>query len=91
MTHRKEDQALTVRPPADAVEPAQQVLAERSLEMRGFIAACLYAVAADPDAFIGGIAEFWPPPKKRGRPPKAAEQAERPTPIEDRAQDGSSS
>lgn len=87
MSSQHRDPALTVRPPADALSTAQAVLDARSLEMRGFITACLTAVAADPDDFLGRIAEHWPAQKKRGRPPRdEAEQAERPT-LADRALD----
>lgn len=69
MPDRHRDPPLTVRPPADILTRAQHQLAERSLEMRGFITACLTAVGTDPDKFLKHLAEHWPPAKPRGRPP----------------------
>ncbi len=62
------DPPLTVRPPADVKQRAQDVLRERDLEMRGFIVACLATLADRPDSFLAELAEHWPPQKPRGRP-----------------------
>lgn len=91
-THSSEDRAVTIRPRAVVLDRAQDVLDERSLEMRGFFMACLAAVAADPDVLLTHIAQYWPEPKRRGRPPKTAANADRPAPPseEDRAADDAS-
>lgn len=68
MADRHRDPPLTVRPPADVLAGAQAVMAERSLEMRGFVSACLAAVAHDPDGFLRVLDGHWPPEKRRGRP-----------------------
>lgn len=72
---RHTDPALTVRPPADLKTQAQQLLADRDREMRGFVVACLAALKADPDGFLGRLADHWPAPKPRGRPHRATGDA----------------
>ncbi|MFG1913081.1 hypothetical protein [Kribbella sp. NPDC048928] len=62
------DPALTVRAPADVKGRATEVLQARGLEMRGFVVACLTALAADPDALLNQIEPHWPAEKPRGRP-----------------------
>lgn len=59
---------LTVRPPEDDLTAARAVLTERRLDMRGFITACLRALADDPSAMLARLAPYWPPEKPRGRP-----------------------
>ena len=75
MADRHLNPALTVRPPAETLERAQEVLSERSVEMWAFIAACLAELAADPDGRLQRLAEFWPPPRRRGRRPRAEIEA----------------
>jgi hypothetical protein len=68
MASQHADPPLTVRPPADALASAQAVLTEHDLAMRGFISACLNALAADPEGFLHSLDGHWPPEKPRGRP-----------------------
>jgi hypothetical protein len=75
------DPALTVRPPAEVKAQAEEILKAQGVQMRAFVVACLKALAADPEAFLAGLAGHWPAPKGRGRPPRnstpepAAEEA----------------
>jgi hypothetical protein len=71
-----EPEGLTVRPGAEVKAAASKVLAARELEMRGFIVACLAALAADPDGLLAMLAPHWPPPKPRGRPRGQRRQAD---------------
>lgn len=61
---------MTVRIPDDVKAGAQQALGDR--ELRAFVFACCKAVAADPQAFLAGLEEHWPPPSRIGRPPKSS-------------------
>ena len=70
MSSQHADQALTVRPPAEVTEQAKAILGDRNLEIRSFVTACLAALAADPDGFLEGLTNHWPPEKPRGRPPR---------------------
>ncbi|MTD57176.1 hypothetical protein [Amycolatopsis pithecellobii] len=72
------DPALTVRPPAEVKDRADAVLKERGLPMRGFVVACLAALADDPDAFLAHLAKHWPAEKPRGRPRATDRAADRP-------------
>jgi hypothetical protein len=66
------DPALTVRPPAEVKDRADAVLKERGLEMRGFVVACLAALADDPDALLAHLGKHWPAEKPRGRPRRSS-------------------
>ncbi len=71
------DPALTVRPSAEVKSRADTVLKERGLEMRGFVVACLAALAAEPEPLLATLKQHWPAEKPRGRPrrsPDAPEQ-----------------
>jgi hypothetical protein len=70
MADRHRDPPLTVRPPAEVLAGAQAVLADRSVEMRAFVSACLSVLAADPDGTLRFLEGHWPPEKPRGRPPR---------------------
>jgi hypothetical protein len=63
------DPRMTVRVPADLKAATQQALGDR--ELRGFVLACCTALVADPQVFLAGLEEHWPPPSRIGRPPKA--------------------
>ncbi len=68
MSNEHRDPALTVRPPAEVLAAARVVLDERQLEIRGFVSACLSALAEDPAGFLARLEGRWPPVKPRGRP-----------------------
>lgn len=68
MASQHADPQLNVRPPAAVMEQAKDTLQEHGREIRGFVAACLAALNADPDTFLAQLAEHWPPEKRRGRP-----------------------
>lgn len=68
MSNRHRDRALTVRPAEDIRAPAQAALAVRGREIGAFVAACLAALAADPDRFLAHLAPHWPAPRPKGRP-----------------------
>ncbi|SFW11611.1 hypothetical protein [Amycolatopsis australiensis] len=55
-------QQLNVRPPAEDLAAAKRILSGRSREIRGFVIACLRALRADPDGFLGQLDQYWPPP-----------------------------
>lgn len=64
--HTDSDSALTVRVPAEVLAAGKSAVAERHLQMRGFVSACLSALAADPDTFLHALEGHWPPEKTRG-------------------------
>lgn len=70
------DPPLTVRPPAELKQAAQQLLAGRGLQMRAFVVACLTALKKDPDQFLADLKPHWPAPKphRGGRPPTKPEK-----------------
>lgn len=70
------DPPLTVRPPAEVLAATKDILDTHGHEIRGFVVACMNALGAEPDAFLAQLAEHWPAPKPRGRPPKAAADGE---------------
>jgi hypothetical protein len=62
---------LTTRPPEEVQAAAKTALADRGHHMEAFIAACLAALAANPDRFLAALARHWPEPRPRGRPKRA--------------------
>lgn len=69
------DKALGVRPPNDIREQAQEQLNQRGREMVGFITACLAALVADPNTFLGQLDAHWQAPKPQGRPPAESDES----------------
>ncbi|MFC1436058.1 hypothetical protein ACEZDB_36035 [Streptacidiphilus sp. N1-3] len=68
MSSQHRDPSMSVRVPADLQAATRQALGGRDL--RAFVLACCTALAADPQAFLAGLEEHWPPPSRIGRPPK---------------------
>lgn len=67
---------LNVRPPAEDLQPAKRILSGRGREISGFVIACLRALRADPDGFLGVLEQHWPSAAPRGsRRPRAADTA----------------
>ncbi|ASR40007.1 hypothetical protein BAY61_31955 (plasmid) [Prauserella marina] len=63
MPSEHREPALTVRPPADLKRDAQATLAERGLQMRAFVVACLAALINDPERFLATLRPHWPDKK----------------------------
>lgn len=65
---------MSVRVQADLKAATQQALGDR--ELRAFVLACCTALVVDPDRFLAGLEEHWPPPNRIGRPPKTVPPAD---------------
>jgi hypothetical protein len=87
MPSKHANRALTTRPPEAIRVAAQEALDQRQRQMEAFIAACLTALAADPDRFLADLTAHWPPPRQIGRPRRPAEQRG-PEPGQDPAVEG---
>jgi hypothetical protein len=57
------------RPEPGEYAGAQADLAVRGKEMDAFLRACLRWLHRDPDEFLAALAQVWPGPRPRGRPP----------------------
>jgi hypothetical protein len=62
--------ARTFRPEPGEYADAQADLAARGKEMDAFLRACLLWLHRDPDRSLAALAEAWPGPRPRGRPPR---------------------
>lgn len=80
-TSHHTDPQLNVRPPAELLEQAKEVLSSRGHEIRAFVVACMRALNADPDAFLALLGEHWPEPKPRGRPRRQATAPDQPADV----------
>lgn len=60
--------AITIRGPEELFDAARTVLDARNLDMRGFVVACLAALASRTDPVLTCLAPDWPPPKPLGQP-----------------------
>jgi hypothetical protein len=51
----------TFRPDAKKeYDPAKKLLADRDLQIGGYLRACLRALNADPDTMLDALAQHWP-------------------------------
>jgi hypothetical protein len=66
MPNQHANPQLNVRPPAEDLDPAKRILSGRGREISGFVIACLRALRADPDGFLGVLERHWPPPTTKG-------------------------
>jgi hypothetical protein len=57
MPDRHRHRGLVTRPPGPIRKAATSTLAEHGWTMQDFVTACLVAVAADPEDFLGQLAE----------------------------------
>jgi hypothetical protein len=62
--------ARTFRPEPGEYADAQADLTARGKEMDAFLRACLRWLHRDPDQSLAALAQVWPGPRRRGRPPR---------------------
>lgn len=68
MTDGHRNPGRTVRPAPDEVAAAAPYLDGRTWE--DLLRAAMRALAADPERTLALLAPHWPPPRRRGRPPR---------------------
>jgi len=66
---------LGFRPEPSESQPAEKLLEKRGHTMTEYLRACLLWLNADPDAALATLAPVWPEPRRKGRPPKAEDDA----------------
>jgi len=70
MSSQHRNPQLKIRPNPDDVDAARTALDQHGRTLTDFIGASLAELAADPGAVLARLAPHWPPPARRGRPPR---------------------
>lgn len=70
MSSQHRDPALTIRPPADVVARAREVLAEHGWELKEWATAALTDLGERPAEVLAELTPHRPPAAPRGRPPR---------------------
>lgn len=70
MPSQHENPSHAFRPAAEEWDPAEEILASRSITPGEFLRACLRWLASDPDGVLAVLAPHWPARRATGRPRK---------------------